>query len=242
MVDNRSAPELIHEYTARWQAYGAFLNPTITGSMPTLITTADPLAVIPTGYPYPSGGTNLGIINGKVKVNKGAELEDIPAAGLGTVSQERFYKGYKRTVEFQLLSSGRKEVVDIFDDPGFSSDGDSSGGGLSDAPEYVLINMFKDAHHEDVYLCYIHWSVTPLPANEELSGDEPSIINAVFRCYAGADPNDTEGCPRSPGTQIWRRLYINSSGNIVDPENPETPVTFDPITDPYPALIAMNML
>lgn len=224
MPNYYSAPELIHQSTARWQPYAVFLNSPTPSDTPTFITTEDPLGIIPIGYPYPSGGLNLGIINGSVKVKKGANLEDEVPTDLQTTSDERFYSAYKRTVEFQLLSSGRKAVVEIFDDPGFSSDMDSTGGGLSTAPSHVLINMFKDAHHEDVYLCYIHWSVTPLPADEDFGGETPSVINAVFRCYAGYDPDDPT-CPRSPGTQIWRKIYINSAGTMVDPDDPTATAT-----------------
>jgi hypothetical protein len=237
----QSTREVIFDHLARWQPYAAILNPTLSGSTLTFITTEDSLGIIPAGFPYPSGGTNLGIINGKVKIKKGANLEDEQPTDLGLVSDTRYYSSYKRTIEFQLLSSGRKNITEIFDDPGFSSDGESSGGGLSDAPSYVLAMMYWDVHHEDVFLCYIHWSVTPLPADEELGGNEPSIINAVFRCYAGLDPNDPT-CPRSPGTQIWRKLYLNSSGTMIDPDNPDVVLNFDPITDPWPALTMINMM
>jgi hypothetical protein len=241
MVNTLSSPEQIHRDTSRWQPYAIILRPTITNSMPTFITTEDSLGIIPAGFPYPSGGVNLGIINGKVRIKKGANLEDEVPTDFGLVSDTRFYTSYKRTIELQLLSSGRKEVVDIFDDPGFSSDGESSGGGLANAPSYVLAMMYWDVHHEDVFLCYIHWAVTPLPADEELGGNEPSIINAVFRCYAGYNPDDP-ACLRPAGTQIWRKLYINSSGSMIDPDNPSSPIAFDPITDPWPALTMINMM
>lgn len=241
MVDNRSVPELIHYYTARWQAYAAILNPTLINGNLTFITTVDPLAVIPATFPYPSGGTNLGIINSRVKIKKGADLEDEPPSGLGTVADRRFYKSYKRTVEFQLLSSGRKVVTDIFDDPGFSSDNESTGGGLPDAPEYWLALMFKDAHHDDVYLCYLHKNVTPLPADEEMGGDEPSVINAVFRCYSALSTTDPT-CPASPGTQIWRKIYLNGSGSPINPDSPDTPMNPNANNVAYWPLVMSNML
>lgn len=235
MSTEQSNSEIIHNSLARWLPYAAILNPTITNGNLTFTTAEDPLGFIPSGLPYPIGGKNLGIINRSVRIKKGADLQDLPASGTGSVADKRFYRAYKRVVEFELLSSGRKDIVDIFDDPGFRSDNSSDGGGESEAPGHVLVNMYADLHHEDVFLAYIHWDVTALPADEELGGENPSTIKAVFNCYAGVNPNNS-ACLRPPGSQIWRRLYINSAGSSINPDNPDIPMDNNANNDAYPAI------
>lgn len=235
MAHQRSSPEVIHDSLARWLPYAVILNPTLTNGSLTFTNADDPLEYIPEGFPYPIGGKNLGIINGSVKIKKGADLQDLEPSGTNKVADKRFYKSYKRSVEFELLSSGRKDVVDIFDDPGPRSTNSSRGGGESEAPSYVLTIMYMDTYHEDVFLAYTHWDTTPLPADEELGGENPSTIKAVFRCYAGTNPNNP-GCLRPPGSQIWERLYIDISGNSIDPDNPDEPIDQNSNNDDYPAI------
>lgn len=232
-----SSPDQIRRDCSLWLPYAAILNFTLSNDNPIFTNAADPLGVIPVGWPYPTGGWNLGVINGSIKVKKGSDLQDLPPSGTNKVADERFFQSYKRVVEFDLLSSGRKIIVDIFDDPGPRTSNASSGGGETAASGYPLAIMLYDAFHPEMFLCYIHWDVTPLPADEELGGQTPSIIKAVFRCYAGKDPNDP-ACLRQPGTQVWRRLYIDISGNTINAEDPESVSSIDPNASnkAYPAI------
>lgn len=241
MTEDLSQREQVLRDTALWMPYGAFIDCSLVNDAPSFAIGSDESGIIPDGWPYPSSGYILGLIDGELEIIKASDLKDEDPFDLATLTAKRFFAGSKRVVQFNLLASRKKIVTDLFDDPGPRSEIDSYFGGEVDAPEHSLVLMFHDAYHEGQFLCIIHWNVTAIPANEKFGGQKPSTVQAAFRCYAGFDPNDPT-CLRSPGTQLGRKLYLDDSGSPVNPDSPDTLMDNNASNKAYPALTMSNML
>jgi hypothetical protein len=234
--------EIIVRDCALWLPYCCFYGTSFPdGNTPAFTNATDPLGIVPDGWPYPASGTNIGLISGEVGIEPGANLEDEPPTDLNIVTNARYFSSYKRVVDFQVFASGRKQVRDFLNDPGARSDSDAGGGGDPNAPEVSLVLMMHNHHNPDVFLCIIHWNVTPVPQKQSYGDGQISLVKAVFKCYAGLDPNDPT-CPRSGNMATWRELWIDISGNLVNADNPDTPIDPNANMKAYPALLMANIL
>lgn len=239
MVEILFDSEVTVRDAALWLPYGAYFRPVIgSDDLSEMAIGPDSLQIIPVGFPYCTTGVNMGKIVSGPRINKSVEREDIEAGGAGSRVSTNF-KNYKRTVEFTLISAGRKEIIDLLDDPGPRSSVDSRGGGdMNEIQLYPLVLLFHDEYHPGRFMALYHWAVSFDPVNEEYSPTAPQELQVTAHCYLGEDPAKP-GCYREGGTAIWRRVYMTVSGAYMNPETGETP---SGVPDYYPALDMADML
>jgi hypothetical protein len=205
---------IVAEYGFAPAVYALIYNPDIVNGRPVFTTNDDPLGIIETGYPYPSGGLNLGMVVEKFAVDpRVTEVRDQPKNG---VDQTAFIyeRGAEGEINCKLQLTGIKEVFDLFLQFGPRSISETSGGGEINRPAAPLAAMIRNELKPRKIMCWLWHRVSPSAVPFEFQFGKYFAIDARFQILAGEDFNNSTGL-RDPGSQNFTIFWIDLMGNPI---------------------------